>query len=553
MRGNKKIMNHFIMKAREYKREIICIILGLVWLFLFGKVQLANMVNWFNSDWAADLIFARQCAVEGRGISHNLCYTTEFKFLDLQLIKALFFHVLDSWVKINAWGNTVAFFILYLSSIFLLKKLELNGSGILFFCAIAFIVPFSASYFEIALVAGFYTIKIIVEILFLGLFYAFLKTKKRNWRIGLAVCAAVLSIFSGIGGIRLTLLLYIPLVAACIVNWIMEVKDNEIGANKWREAINGKAFRPMVWSLFYLLFDGIGYVLNVKYFARVYQFQGSDKVFWGDIYGVNLFDRLGDRFAGIANTLGYYGNINVFSLEGIKNLLALAVMVVSVYCHVHIIKNWKKYPAVQINMTLFSAIAIVANGFIFTITDYSSSRYWVPVLVFSIPVIGIYLNGAVEKLIDNIFCIVITIICVGFLALGCFQTTKSVLHSKGNEHRQASIEFLEDNGYTFGYSTYWNANVVTAISNGRVEVASIYSPETMDYYLWGTTKDYYKEGYHDGKCFLLLTLEEREAYKEGSVLSNGQEIYRDDYFVIYSYDSVDTLLGLAGRPYLVDG
>ena len=152
-----------------------------------------------------------------------------------------------------------------------------------------------------------------------------------------------------------------------------------------------------------------------------------------------------------------------------------------------------------------------------------------------------------------IFCIVITIICVGFLALGCFQTTKSVLHSKGNEHRQASIEFLEDNGYTFGYSTYWNANVVTAISNGKVEVASIYSPETMDYYLWGTTKDYYKEGYHDGKCFLLLTLEEREAYKEGSVLSNGQEIYRDDYFVIYSYDSVDTLLGLAGRPYLVDG
>ena len=57
------------------------------------------------------------------------------------------------------------------------------------------------------------------------------------------------------------------------------------------------------------------------------------------------------------------------------------------------------------------------------------------------------------------------------------------------------VNYLEENGYEMAYSTFENANKMTALSNGKVNVYAINSFETMDVCKWLTNV----EGYPDDR------------------------------------------------------
>ena len=55
------------------------------------------------------------------------------------------------------------------------------------------------------------------------------------------------------------------------------------------------------------------------------------------------------------------------------------------------------------------------------------------------------------------------------------------------------VNYLEENGYETAYSTFENANKMTTLSNGKVNVYAINSFETMDICKWLTNADGYPE------------------------------------------------------------
>lgn len=55
------------------------------------------------------------------------------------------------------------------------------------------------------------------------------------------------------------------------------------------------------------------------------------------------------------------------------------------------------------------------------------------------------------------------------------------------------VNYLEENGYEMAYSTFENANKMTALSNGKVNVYAVNSFETMDICKWLTNADGYPE------------------------------------------------------------
>ena len=55
------------------------------------------------------------------------------------------------------------------------------------------------------------------------------------------------------------------------------------------------------------------------------------------------------------------------------------------------------------------------------------------------------------------------------------------------------VNYLEENGYETAYSTFENANKMTALSNGRVNVYAVNSFETMDICKWLTNAEGYPE------------------------------------------------------------
>ena len=131
------------------------------------------------------------------------------------------------------------------------------------------------------------------------------------------------------------------------------------------------------------------------------------------------------------------------------------------------------------------------------------------------------------------------------LILGTGKTVMSFLTVDKNETKRPVAEFLAGNGYDFGFATYNNANIITELTNGEVEIGNIGDPEHLEYFKWSSPMKYYEEGYHAGETFLLLTAEECAEYAEAPALKQGEKVYEDGSYTVYVFDSTEELMNCA--------
>jgi len=140
---------------------------------------------------------------------------------------------------------------------------------------------------------------------------------------------------------------------------------------------------------------------------------------------------------------------------------------------------------------------------------------------------------------------------VGILLVCCFlggtaKTVVSLVENDRNGRKEAVAEFLVENGYDFGFAAYRNANIITEMTDGRVEIANISDPETLEPFLWSSPKKYYEEGYHEGSVFLLVSYEEELEWLDSKALRTGKEQYDDGVYSVYEFESVEALRACAG-------
>jgi len=107
---------------------------------------------------------------------------------------------------------------------------------------------------------------------------------------------------------------------------------------------------------------------------------------------------------------------------------------------------------------------------------------------------------------------------------------------------EGSIRFLKDNNYTYGYSTFWNSNVVTELTDGEIRMSSIQvfgdGTRTTNYE-WLTLRSY--DDIDVEKTFMLVEESEQPRYPNTPMYSSGQLVYRDQYFHIYHFDDPDSV------------
>lgn len=131
------------------------------------------------------------------------------------------------------------------------------------------------------------------------------------------------------------------------------------------------------------------------------------------------------------------------------------------------------------------------------------------------------------------------------LILGTGKTVMSFLTVDKNETKRPVAQFLAENGYDFGFATYNNANIITELTNGEVEIGNIGDPEHLEYFKWSSPMKYYEEGYHTGETFLLLTSEECAEYASAPALKQGKKVYEDGSYTVYVFDSTEDLMDCA--------
>jgi len=74
------------------------------------------------------------------------------------------------------------------------------------------------------------------------------------------------------------------------------------------------------------------------------------------------------------------------------------------------------------------------------------------------------------------------------------------------------MEFLRENGLVYGYSTYWNASVITVLSDHRTVVVQVYLKDGVpNRFNWLSTDRWYRPSNYVGDSFLLLSEDEAKS------------------------------------------
>lgn len=102
-----------------------------------------------------------------------------------------------------------------------------------------------------------------------------------------------------------------------------------------------------------------------------------------------------------------------------------------------------------------------------------------------------------------------------------------------------AAELLENNGLDYGYATYWNANVLTLISNGKVKSRDIVITEDEPEKGWLNSDSlWYEDQPGRDTYFVLLTESEYDdlSEREADLLYNTREVIQESGWVVLVKD-----------------
>jgi len=560
------------MDGKERFREI------LAWGLLAAVLLLLVVLNifwgdhWIDSDMAAEMIFSRLLAQEGKWIAtENWYYSTEFRVLYTQLIMTPLFHVLSDWHVIRVLTNVITYLLMLGAYFYCMKPFGVPRSTVVF-SSVILLLPFSETFLTHMQMGNTYMWHVILILLAFGMFLRLSQPweGRKAGRIITGILYVALSVVCGLSGVRYMLALQAPL---CIAAGIYILKSSEFAllrrefsprhpCRQARRVLSGERWAYLWRSLLGLLGAGVGYLVNVAVLGRRFQFQMYDVTNFIKVFQGVLFERAQDTVGNLLQLFGYIEEKGFLSVRGVISMLAFGflagIVFLSVRCGRLLAGEWGKVTAGQGEpekstadgqgqriqlahsrlVLWFFVTAFVLNTFVFLFTTSTIvARYYITVFLFVLPLLCIYYKY--ERMPLDRF--LLAVLLCGALGLATAKCVYSYIDKDKNEDKRPVAAYLEEQGYTFGYASYWNGNIITELTDGQVEVANIHEIDKMDMFTWSSPVRYYQEGYHDGETFILLTAQEAAEYAQVPVIAAGEVVYDRQGYVVLRYDSVEEL------------
>lgn len=513
-------------------------------LLTFGLLLLINLFfqdHWLDSDMAAEMMFSRLLTETGHIFATpDWYYSTEFRFLYTHLVMAPLFRIFTDWHTIRTITNLVFYGLLLVSYFYFLRPFKVSSKAAILTSLFLFL-PFSETMMTHMQIGNTYMSHVIILFFCFGLFLRLcgLLPQKRGQRIINLAFYLFLTLICGISGIRYLLALQCPLVLAAFLFCVRseafgQLRRTPAGA-QLKKLLGCREFVYLFYSLVGFASSIIGYGVNAFYISRQYSFQTYDATNFISIYDGVLFGRLQNALGALLMLFGYIPDKGVISLRGVISVISFVFIGIFVYCTVMCFKRLKDE---RFFMVLFLITAFFVNCFAFVFTTSTMvPRYYITVFIFVLPVLAFYFQS--EKLVFDKA--VVGLVLAGCLFLSTGKTVVSEITADKNASKRPVAEFLAENGYHFGYATYTNANIITELTDGAVEIANVWDPEALNDFKWSSPAKYYEEGYHEGSVFLLLTKEEANTFADAEAVKTGELIYDDGSYMVFLFDSVESL------------
>lgn len=475
-------------------------------IICYNVLILHNGYRFLNADDSSELVLARILASEHGILSKNWLYSSELRVFNTNLVFAPMFMLFSSWSTVRAVGGSILLLLYVVSYILIPYAWKYDPK---FFYATAFILvmPFANPWYFFGLKMYYIPHVFIsfVSFALLGCIYHSADMRRT------ALPGAFLIVFAfvaGLGGARSLEYTFAPLLLTALMSAISEKKSR----------------RALLFTVAAAASAAAGYLINDRVLSGIYSFHS-----YANVSFIRLtFEKLEWALDCVLASFGYVIGEYFISFGGICNTLAFLMTVLFFASFFMLYKKRGELGDAGKYMYYFATVTFALNTFLMVTgqNDEYADRFiaigMVPSIMLIDLVIKTYFDDEKKRRIAGI-------VVISFFLLVGAKGYVDLLHVAGNGERLGYIGFLEDAGYDHGYATFWNANITTEMSDGKINMTSLDpNAEKPVIFRWLTDKRLIDED--QGKAFLLLTSDEKGMY-EGS-----EPVYSDEYFSVYDID-----------------
>ena len=295
-----------------------------------------------------------------------------------------------------------------------------------------------------------------------------------------------------------------------------------------------------------LVCGGVGYLINALFISKICSFQTYDTTNFIVIRDGVFLGRVQNALGELLQMFGYIENRAFLSLRGLITFLAFVMIATLGYVWTKSVRYSLVPGAVEDEpveqehrkfTVLFAGVSFVLHLFVFIFTTSTMvDRYFIPIAIFFLLTVAIYMEW--ERLaFDRV---AVCLILGASLALAGVKTYYSFVTNDKNADRYDMAEYLVEEGYTFGYASYWNSNIMTEVSDGVLEMANLWTMESLEDFRWSSKMSGYEA--KEGKVFLIAGADEFAALEEHGMMDKQEVIFENDSFKVLHFDSQEEFL-----------
>lgn len=520
-----------------FEKRLPYFVLAAAYAISVGLFALYGEHN-LDSDMSSEMVLANLLNKEGKILSTNWFYSTEIRFVSPVIIYQLGLKLFDSWHMARTFAVAVTLLGLIASVLYMARGAGMKKAAI--YCAAAMILPLSRDYWLLFLYGGCYTVHFSMVCLVIGVILRLDGAKRRIIRLSI-LCG--LSILLGMGGVRQIMILGAPLIASAALLCIDEARRHENlcsmkGSQQMWIAVGS------VVSVVGLL---VGYVINSKVLSSKYIFQNQNNTFIVEF----TFDKLIEEFNDLLIFLGYDVDAKLLSLGGLSawaSIILLCMMLISVY--ILLTRFMQAMNAKQRLLALFAGSAVLIGLLLSTTTNRGINNYN------SVHGVVYYISGILMMVVSAYLLIeVMSCRMKGLRHVTLFALTMAFFLVAGTNVKkhyrstdanyEDAADWLVNHGYTQGFSTFWNGNVMIEASDGKLDMY-VFPSWTMDaLHSWLQDRSHF-EALPEGKVFVYVDTRE-EIWDPCACADESRLIYESVGGRAYAYDSAQEVMEIQSR------
>ena len=504
--------------------ELIGYVLLFVFFVAFNTAMFSNIDLILDSDKSSELILSSIIAQTNEYFSRTWYHSTELRALNTQIVFAPVFLFTRNYRLVRIIGSIILQFILFGSFYYVCKRFGIKYIPYLAICIVGI---YCKDNLDFILGAPHYTTYITVSFLSFGLIVGIYHKQSTIKTIVLLILAFV----SSLNGVRQLSILYIPLFAASFLVYVFfAIYKKNIGELKDFK-------RVLIVSGLAILFAVLGNYVSSEILSRICSIQKNQVNTSLTLPSLKLLIEI--TYC-LLSSFGYDG-LFTSSYRFITLVLSLLLIGYIVFIILKNVIDFKKTDKIELVLDLYFVISIAELFLVMalSITD-RISRYFLPVAIFFVLVIGLHISkGELTNKKSYMILSAFLVLVVNSFVLLNFENETTVNH----DLIRFKETILKEEAYN-GYSSFWNGNVLTEMSDGAIE-AYVFHRDDGKYgknmvnnlNQWLQKKDDF-DHIPEGKIFLILNDDEKELIK----MKPDCPSYEGDTRSLYIFDDYQSMM-----------